>query len=230
VSIKTRELLVELKFEPTLAEFTSAQPGYCYRFGNLDLQAVEVTNEYLRPVMMFSGVKTMPSSFESVQLELPMELDSFEQGVALIAHAIGPRFTPLEATAWLEQGRLWEDHLPGRVDLRLFQQRPKCHVEAAWFRVALKKLRMAAEGTPEGQEFLVGFREDVLRIELPSEVVALPASGKPWPKMYRAGLKGLSFLSKRTPAEGVELDIWKGHITIGRLRLPVVDVQLNETE
>ncbi len=219
-SMATRDLLSDLGFEPFMAQFTDQQPGYRYNFGNLVLEAVQVTNQYCRPEMLFTGTVKTARMFGSVTFSLHLNVESFEQGVALIAYNIGGDFEPSRPTPWLELGRSFEEHLPGRRELRLFQQRPKCQIEAEWFRVAVKKLISAGEASAPESTFTVSFSEGVLRFDTPSFRLPIPALGSPWATTYSCNTAGLKHLSKRTPSDGVEVAYWQGRLSIGRLVLP----------
>jgi len=217
--MSTRELLIDLGFEAVVAKFTDQQPGYQYNFGNLVLKVSQVTNEYLRPVMHFTGVASTPRSIGMIEFSLLLDVESFEQGVAMIAFCLGRGFTPVRPTPWLDLGRSLEELLPGRRELRLFQQRPKCHVEAEWFRVAVKKLTSAGEAADPDSTLCASFMGDILKFELSGQCIAMPASGSAWPKSYTCPSPGLKHLSKRTPSVGIEVSIWDGRLAIGGLRL-----------
>lgn len=203
----------------------AASSRYFYDFGNLRLEAVQVTSQYLRPIMLFTGTMRTPRRFGSVQFELLMDVESFEQGVALITRGIGYDFTPLKATPWFDQGKVLQDYLPGRAERRDYEKRPQCMVEADWFRLAAKKLRTAAESSAATDIFSVSFKEDTLRFDLPDGVVIVPAAGGQWPTTYRGLVTDLRYLSKRTPSGGVSVSVWKEHIHIGRLGLSVSTVE-----
>ena len=220
-SMETRDLLADLGFEPFMAQFTDQQPGFRYNFGNLVLEAVQVTNQYCRPEMLFTGTVKTARMFGSVSFFLFLNVESFEQGVALIAYNIGRDFKSILPTPWLELGRSFEEHLPGRRELRLFQQRPKCHVEAEWFRVAVKKLIAAGEASKPNETFCASFLGDVLKFDLSGQCVAMPATGSAWPKSHFCLSAGLRRLSKRTPSVGIEVSIRDGRLAIGGLRLPL---------
>jgi hypothetical protein len=221
IRMKTRALLVDLRFQTEVARYTDQQPGYHYDFGNLVLHVSQVTNEYLRQTMLFTGTAYSPRSIGSVEFSLPLDVESYEQGVALIAYNIGQDFKPTRPTPWLLLGRMWEEHLPGRRELRLFQQRPQCNVEADWFRVAVKKLMACGENAAEGAYFSVSFAGNVLTVALPDQQLVMPATGKDWPQAYQCLASGLRHLPRRTPSIGVSVSIWDGCLTIGRLQLPV---------
>lgn len=221
--MKTRELLVKLGFEPETARFTDQQPGYYYQFGNLDLQVSELNNLYMQRQMLFTGVIADSRTIGMVEFSLPMEVESYEQGVALIASNLGRNFNPSVPTPWLAQGRLWEEHLPGRREMRLYEQRPYCKVEADWFKVAAKRLIACGKAAAPEAVFVTTFADGVLAFRLPDQLLAMPAKGADWPQAVTCRAVGLQHLSARTPAAGVSVDTWKDHLHIGRLRLQIVE-------
>jgi hypothetical protein len=219
--VHVRDLLADLEFEPIVAEFTDEQPGYRFDLGNLVLTAAQLTNMYLRPHMRFHALLSTQRRLASIEFDLPMILESFEQGVALIADGVG-RFTPARPVAWLDQGRAWVDHLPGRQRLRLFEKRPQCHVAAAWFRVAVKELTAAGERADEMDQFSIGFCDGAVSFKFPQgNVLPLPATGDTWNQLYFCKVKGLANLSRRTPSAGVSFSVWEGSFRLGGLLLPL---------
>lgn len=219
--ISTRDLLVDIGFEPVIATYTDLQPGYRFNFGNFVLHASQVTSKYLRPEILFTGTIVTTRSISAVEFSLPLNVDSYEQGLALIAHGIGRSFIPLLPAPWLDQGRKWEEHLPGRHELRLYEQRPRCQVESKWFRVAVKKLIAIGETANVNDEFSVSYQDNVLRFDLSGQILVMPATGLAWSKTYRCREQGLKHISKRTPSNGISLSVWKDTLAIGRLQLPV---------
>ena len=226
--MSTRDLLVDLGFETVIAEYTNLQPGYQYDFGNFVLCASQVTGKYLQPEIFFTGNISTSREIRMVGFSVLLDVESYEQGVALIARNIGRNFTPTRATPWLSLGRMWEEHLPGRREARLHAQRPHCHVEAEWFRVAVKKLIDHGSKADDTQVFKVTFMSSVLKFELPNQILVMPARGKDWSDSYICLSKGLAHISNRTPSEGICLGIWKGELVIGRSHLRIELPRLDE--
>lgn len=219
--MKTRDLLVSLGFMPVTDEYTDQQPGYRYDFGNMVLRAKQIANLQLHPTMQFSGRWATPDRIGTIDFALLLEVESYEQGVAILAFNIGDDFTPSRSTPWLEQGRAWEAHLPGKREMRLFRARPQCHVEADWFRVAAKKLRLIGETADQTKSCTVSFQDGVLKFDLSDTAVAMPATGSPWPMKFHLKAAALVHLSKRTPPIGVGLGVWQGRMTIGNRLIPL---------
>jgi hypothetical protein len=110
--VKTRALLETLGFQEDWEAITDQRPAYAYDFGNLRLSAAEVMSNYLRPCFLFGGIELGARSIGQVEFEMPVEIESFEQGVAWISYGIGERFRPCFPTPWLADGRMWKEQLP----------------------------------------------------------------------------------------------------------------------
>ncbi len=219
--VKTRDLLVSLGFKTVKVDITDEQPGYLYDFGNMKLLAAQVMSKYLFPVIRFSGVWSTSRSISEIAFESYLTVASYEEGVALIAYGIRKDFTPLRKTAWLDAGRTWEDHLPWKREMRRYEQRPQCHIEADWFRVAAKKLTALGQSSGDDETFSVYFVDQVITIESKGQKIAMPAAGPSWTESYRCRSQGLRHISKRTPSSGVTVSVWENYIHIGNLRLPL---------
>jgi hypothetical protein len=217
--VATRDVLERLGFTTYQADFADEQPGYQYNFGNLLLKAVQHNDLSMRRVMQFSGHMTTRNRFGVIDFSLPLEVVSFEQGVALIAHYLGRKFTPIRPTPWLELGREWEDLLPWRMKQILYDNRPTCHADADWFRVAVKKLVACGELADGSQQFEVSCIGGILKFKMDDQTVALPVNAADWPESYIGRTKLLARISKRTPSQGVPISVWEGRLIIGRISL-----------
>jgi hypothetical protein len=138
--MKTRDVLSELGFKENW------DPRY------------ETHNRYFRRVFWFSGVAWGHNSLRDIDFEMPLEVDSFEQGVAWIAYVLGRKFCPKKPALWVEQGQEWADTLPWVHRLKQYEARPRCLVDREWFRVACKKLQERA-GSADADE-MVSFEFD----------------------------------------------------------------------
>lgn len=108
----TRSLLSTLGFQEDWDAITDQAPAYIYDFGTLQLTAAEVFSRFYQPVFLFGGVIRGQRSIQQVQFEIPLEIDSFEQGVAWISYCLGDRFRSEREAHWLDDGRKWGEHLP----------------------------------------------------------------------------------------------------------------------
>jgi hypothetical protein len=218
-SMATRDVLLGLGFTPCRADFTDEQPGYQYNFGNLLLKACQLTNLYMRPVMQFSGFMATPFKMETFDFEMPLQVESFQQGAAYVSYNLGKKFIPKRPTTWLEEARQWEDLLPWRRRMILYEARPHCFAEAEWFRVAVKKLLAWGQLANDEQTFEVICANEVLKFKMQDQTVAIQVRGKDWPTAFVCKTKQLAKISKRTPSVGVPVGVWEGRLTIGRIPL-----------
>jgi hypothetical protein len=216
-----RSVFEDLGFTPDWTGPTEQPPAYVFHFGNLTLRAAQVTGQYLRPEFFMTGIARTPRSFGMIASSAPLEVESFEQGVAFIAAAIGPHFTPLRPTAWLDQGRAWSDHLPGRRELAAYRTRPCCHVERDWFRLAARRLAELAQDAAEGAVATFTFDGTVLTIRAGDLTLPMPAEGTAWAERYAVRLQHLKALPKRLMRPRITIDAWDRKLGLDRLRLPL---------
>lgn len=228
MTIKTRDLLVGLGFTEEWTAMTDRLPAYQYNFGNFVLSAAQLTTNYLRPSMYLSGIISTARSITEVGFDMPMEVDSYEQGVAFIAHAVGRTFVPAKPTHWLDDGRSWEEYLPWVRERKEYEARPQCYVHRDWFRVANKKLRkLSAKATDEDYvEFF--FDGEVLRMAAAQFLGVVPATGQAWAERYRVPTKSLHFLPQRLLDEEILVHVWQDRLGIaGRIfQMPPTVMQL----
>ncbi|MCY1392262.1 hypothetical protein D3C76_708300 [compost metagenome] len=213
--MKTRTLLERLSFAEDWDAFADELPAYFYDFGNLQLFAAQVANRHFRPVFMFSGVCSDSRSVNRINFELPLVVESFEQGAALIAHFLGSDFIPQIPTPWLDNGRNWIAYLPWEKEHAAYSARPQCSVEKEWFRVASRKLLELGEAAGESELVWLSFDGEVLRFQLHGRSVICPAiAGEAWPESYAISACELGHLPKRfSPL--VSIGVWDGRLTIG---------------
>lgn len=231
--METRDLLNRLGFSEIYGEITEKEPSYLYDFGNLQLTAAQVTNFYLKPVFFFGGVARYNGTLSHIQFEIHLEVESFELGVALIAHGIGKKFKPLKPTPWIELGRSWQDHLPWVRRQKAYAARPQCQVGREWFRVAAKKMRELAIQAEIAELVNFSFDGQVLKIKTGTDFLAMPAEGEPWNTEYSLKAKELEALPRRFMKETVLLGIWEGQLCVDSRRLTLLQrpvVPFSETE
>jgi hypothetical protein len=214
--VNTRSLFETLGFQKNWEAIADELPAYAYDFGNLYLEAAQVMSmrRYLVPVFLVGGVIQDARSIARVEFEMPLEIESFEQGVAWISYGIGADFQPRIPTPWLDAGPTWENHLPWVRDLRAYERRPKCSVEKDWFRVATKKLRALAAAASESDLAWLAFDGEALRVAVCGATVIVPAAGKAWDTRYAIKGTELDHLPKRL-TDPVLVSIWDGKLTIG---------------
>lgn len=88
------------------------QPSYLVEFEDFQLTASEVAGRGSKPVFMLGGWVRTERSQKAIMFECPLRVASIEQGVALLAYAVGGGFTPSPEAPWLDLGKRWSSHLP----------------------------------------------------------------------------------------------------------------------
>ncbi|MEW5979773.1 MAG: hypothetical protein AB1898_28590 [Acidobacteriota bacterium] len=105
--VSTWELLRNLGFTEDRTVFSDLRPGLSFDFGNFKLSASAVTNLRAARIVLLSGVLVTARTITQVGDELPMEVESVEQGKAYLAscldNAAGGTFEPQIAPPWLEE-------------------------------------------------------------------------------------------------------------------------------
>jgi hypothetical protein len=210
--MRLREILERLQFEEQWGVMACEQLGYRYKFGNVELTAVQVTSLYLRPIFLFGGVAADNRSITEVSFEMPIEVESFEQGVAWIAYGVGNAFVPIKPAPWLVQGRAWEYPLPWERDRKAYQARPHCVVERDWWRLGTKKMRELALKATGVDLASFSFDGDGLRIKMLNTLIVVPAEGKAWDCSFFLKLQQLDWVPKRLMQPLIEVSAWKGQL------------------
>ena len=182
--MNTRTLLEKLGFQERWNSMTDQQPAYIYDFGNFQLDAGQFINRHFKSVFLFTGVYRDARTLALIEFEMPLEIESFEQGVAWITYGIGTHFQPSIHTPWLTNGRIWRDHLPWRRDMGAYGRRLQCSVEKDWFRIATKKLHAVAAAASERDIVWLAFDGEALRIAGCGTTVIIPTKGTAWDARY----------------------------------------------
>jgi len=219
--MRTREVFEKLGFEEVWGSITDQEPAYKYDFGNIELTAVQVTSMYFRPIFLLTGIASDKRSIREIDQQMPLEVESFEQGVAIIAYALGECHTTKQIP-WVERGRQWEEHLPWVQEIRKYENRPQCSVDREWFRIAAKKLRELAKHAKPGEMVAFEFDGEVLRIKTSGELFAMPAQGAGWDQKYQLQFSKLIFLPKRIMRDPVSFGVWEGNLTIDNRRFQLM--------
>jgi hypothetical protein len=166
------------------------------------------------PVFLFLGVIRDVRSVGMVEFEMPLEVESLEQGVAWISYGVGADFQPRIPTPWLADGREWKDHLPWVREMKAYERRPQCTVKKDWFRAATKELLAVATAASESDLGWLVFDGEALRVSVCETTVIIPATGTAWDARYPIRAKQLVHLPKRL-TDPVVVSVWDAKLTIG---------------
>jgi len=114
--IPTQDVLRRLGFREDREVMSDLSPGLSFDFGNFKLEASHQVNRWFRPVVSLGGVMTNDRTVALVHFEMPAEVESFEQGIAFVAHCLDTHanglFKPAAPVPWLAQGRQNRHLLP----------------------------------------------------------------------------------------------------------------------
>jgi hypothetical protein len=84
-----------------------------FKLGSMELEASQVWNESLVPVVFLTGLYRSPRTIGMVADELPPEVESREQGLAYLAYYLEGGLRDLVTVpAWLQEGRSYQHLLP----------------------------------------------------------------------------------------------------------------------
>lgn len=224
MSFNVRSLWLPLGFEEQWGAMTDEQPAYRYAAGGLELSAVRVMNKWFEPCFLVHGHAQSARSLARIQFEMPVDVESFEQGLAWLAHGVGTCVPDSEAPRWLLEGRLLQDHLPWVRRQQAYETRPQCSVEKDWFKLAAKALRPLAATAAETDPAIFSFDGAVLRVEACSEVIAMPGIGAPWPASFAIPAIHLDHLPQRYAGASVHVSVFDGRLTIANRAWHLIEV------
>jgi len=101
---------------------SDGMPGLSFDFGNFKLEASENVNRWLRRVIILGGVMATNRTIAVVHFEMPLEVESFEQGVAFVTHCLDSHasgnFESSLPVEWLKNGRQYRHLLPWYKSVR----------------------------------------------------------------------------------------------------------------
>src|SRR3954470_15352939 len=96
------------KFEHPL----SSKPAYAYRLGPYEIEAVVWVNRWSREGYFLGGIVNTGRTISSVEGELPLEVDSKEQALALLSYFLARHIPERDKPPWLRIGERMTAHLP----------------------------------------------------------------------------------------------------------------------
>lgn len=204
--------LPRLGFQPTTELMSDRGSALEFDFGNLRLLAVYGLNRWLKEVVSFGGNHISSNSFGEIAFEIPPMVVSREMCLALLVEGLGidrhGYFQPQKRVQWIIDGLMHLRNLPHRKRQETFSNRPYCSVDRDWMRVLLKKLGEAIGQMPDQELVRVTFDGEILRFKCGNELLAVPASGKPWPLEFTVEAQSLQRLPPRLSLPNIGVSVW----------------------
>lgn len=206
-NILLESVLRRIGFLPTL-------DGLQFDFGNCKLKSIEgMTPQFYYGISFFGFWRTNRKMGELV-FSLPLEVESYEHGIALIAYYL--RHAELEIKPkWLIEGLSLSELLPWEIERRKYRENPRAIIEHEWFRVIVKKLLEASKNSTEADVTTFSFDGAVLHIVCNGINIVCSATGKEWQSAATVKTKSLVFLPKRISKKNVQIYIWQDKLHIG---------------
>lgn len=220
--MKTRELFEELGLEKDWTENGGRLPSFLMRFGPHVIEVMECTNRWLQPVFVLSGGIITDRTTELVESELFVELETKEEGLALLGYMLGKAVPQEWKPTWLLEGEALNEHLPWEKERARQERRPRCSVDREWFRIATKHLRNAADGANETDLTTFSFDGELLRVRGENLILALPGAGQAWPETVQIATAGLCSLPQRLMNPTIEIIVGDEGLLIAGRRHPLV--------
>lgn len=220
------------KFENPL----STQPAYRMRFGPYEVEAAVFTNRCFRETFFLSGIINTGRTLSPIESELPLEVDSREQGLAMLAYCLRSEIPEHLKPDWLRAGEEFREHLPWEKDREEYRKRPLCFIDREWMRIACRKLREHASGAVEYDTTSFYFDGAVLKIFAHATessarrlCLAMPAEGDAWMERNWVSTWRLESLPRRLMTRLVEVSVWQGFLVIANHRFPVLTTLQEES-
>lgn len=211
-NVSVLSILTKIGFLPDRNGLSFGNALY-FDFGNCKLKVFEGINRHFQEGFNFLGYYVSGRSAGELEFFLPPQVESYEQGLALIAYYL--RNAELKYKPdWLNKGFALEEQLPWKKEMKAYNENPKAIIEHEWFRVLVNKLRALISGSTDEDITTFYFDGKILKVVCNNETFVVSGSGKNWQKTATVKTKSLSFLPKRIPHRDVIVFIWKDELQV----------------
>lgn len=200
--------------------FLPNEKGLYYDFGNFELVAIKGINRYIQKGYTFIGCYVTARSAGIIDFFIPLQVESYEQGVALMAYYL--RSTKLKNKPdWLDEGLALREHLPWEKETKAYNENPVAIIEHEWFRILVKKIRILIPSSSDDDVTKFSFDGSVLKVVCNNETFVITGLGKDWQKTVSVKTKSLDFLPKRIQNKDILIYVWKDYLYIGNRAFPL---------
>lgn len=90
----------------------SSEPAYRTNFGPFVVEAVVSVNRWFQRGFILSGVINTRRTISSIEAELPKEVTTREEGLALLSYFLAPHIPEAHKRPWLRIGERMKSALP----------------------------------------------------------------------------------------------------------------------
>lgn len=204
--------------------FLPTDGGLQFDFGNCKLKSIEGMTPQFFYGITFLGYWKTNRSIGQIHFSLPLEVESYEQGIALMAYYL--RHTVLDVKPkWLIEGLALSVLLPWEIERKKYRENPRAMIEHEWFRILVKKLLEASYNSTEVDVTTFSFDGAILQIVCNGINIVCAATGKKWQSTATVKTKSLNFLPKRVSKKNFQIYIWQDKLHIGS-RVFILEQQL----
>ncbi len=200
-------ILIKIGFLPT-------EDGLQFDFGNCKLKTIKGMSPQLFYGITFLGYWKTNRSMGQLDFSLPLEVESFEQGIALIAYNLRKAELKIKPN-WLIEGLSLSELLLWEIEKKKYRDNPRAIIDHEWFRIIVKKLLEASKNSTEDAVTTFSFDGAVLRIICNGSQIVCSGRGNKWQTAATVKTKSLDFLPKRISSKNVQIFIWENKLHIG---------------
>ncbi len=146
-------ILIKIGFLPT-------EDGLQFDFGNCKLKTIKGMSPQLFYGITFLGYWKTNRSMGQLDFSLPLEVESFEQGIALIAYNLRKAELKIKPN-WLIEGLSLSELLLWEIEKKKYRDNPRAIIDHEWFRIIVKKLLEASKNSTEDAVTTFSFVTDL---------------------------------------------------------------------
>ena len=126
MSIELEQLFSELDFE-AVEPLSGSRSAFHFHCGPNEFEIVPIVNRWLQQAYLLVGTVVTARTASMVEIELPPEVGTREEGLALLGFFIGRAVAEVDKPPWLRIAERLSAHLPWREH----QQRPRLFAPSA---------------------------------------------------------------------------------------------------
>jgi hypothetical protein len=219
--VATWDALQHFGFQHDGDVYSDGGPGLSFDFGRFKLSAGRMMNLQMKDVVSFSGVVSTPRTISSIEFEMPLRVESYEQCAAWIAwnfNAQMPRrekVIPRDKTDFLVYGMQYLSLLPWERRKAAYESRPRCSIERTWLRQGLNSIQKHIDLVELESNVIFSFDGGVLLFRGENWTIPMPATGVAWPEIYQIEVKNFCQFPSRLMNAAVEVSIRDGNLHLG---------------